>query len=144
MTLRPALLAAALALCAGCGDDRPAVRTAPPTSAAYRPELFPDIPQPSGYALATDRDHLALALGGGAVRRYEAVYVLRSGQPDDDQPQRAAHDLGRRLATLGWTEEQPGLWRKADERLRLETGQAGDRPSIALRLRPAEPPPRSP
>jgi len=144
VTSRPALLAVALALCAGCGDDRPAVRTAPPTSAAYRPDLFPDLPQPAGYALATDRDHIAYALGGGAVRRFAAVYVLRPGLPTDDQPERAAQELGRRLATLGWSEEQPGRWRKGAERLHVETGQAGDRPSIALRLWPADPPPRAP
>jgi hypothetical protein len=137
-------VAALLLLASGCEEPRPAERPAPVRSSAFRPELFPDIPAPPGFAPVPDREHLAFALAGGEVRRYDVVLGLRVGLPDDGQPELGLVELGRRLNANGWNEESAGRWRKGAERLQAETGHAGDRPSIRVRLWPADPPTPAP
>ena len=127
-----------LALLAGCGDDK---RTSapPPSTGAFSPEQFPDIPIPRGYVFSPGQDQLAVTLAGGAVRRFDVVLEQR----ENAEPQLVANllaEMQRDLTSQGWVQAAGHSdlreWTKGQERLVLETGRTGGRTSIRLRLQP--------
>lgn len=127
----------------GCGEERENTPLQKPgaVQVGFRPDQFPDIPLPrAGYMTDPAYDQLAMAVAGGAVRRFEVALIQR----ENAQPQSGAELLAwyqRDLGAAGWTLAEDGaetqVWHKGSEHLRLETGRSGSRTTIRLRLRPA-------
>ena len=125
--LRAAWIPAALLLLGGCGgeDTRTDPRTLTRRPAAYDPAAFPDLPLEilRGYRLDAEHEPLAVAYAGGALRRFNVVFI--SGEATDERPREVLDRLAGGLADRGWTrvpapEDGPDRWRKADEQLALD------------------------
>jgi hypothetical protein len=139
LLLLPLLLL--LLLTAACGGPD---RDAPPP-AVSRFGDFPDVPLPPGYAPLPGSEQLAIALGGGSLRRMQATLELPSSAKGPEDVQLWYRE---RLPALGWQAESLGggsglsQWRRAfadgrDEQLLIETGRAQGRPIMRLSLAPA-------
>lgn len=135
--MRWPLLAASVLLLTGCLGGRASRR--PPPPAAFDPAAFPDIPIAPGYAPDPTADLLAISMGGGALRRYHAVFALA-----DERSVVADNDLlawyRPRLTAQGWhaieLRSRRGEWRnEAGERLTIETGRAQGRSIMRILLR---------
>lgn len=128
-----------LLMLGGCGAERPTPKATTSQIGCYT-DQFPDIPLPRfGYQLDAAHDQLAMAVAGGAVRRFDINMIQR----DNAALQPAAELLAwyrRDLAETGWTLFEEGddfqLWNKNNERLRLETGRRSGRTTLSFRLRP--------
>lgn len=138
----PVTAVGALLLAACSGGVAP--RQTPPP-AAFQPEAFPDLPMPPGYIPQPGGDHLAVVLGGGAIRRYHTV--LRQVADEDADLDELGDWYRRRLTRAGWTLADDAWpqrqdWRKRRsaapraERLVLETGRADGRTIIRLAVAP--------
>ncbi len=127
--MRAALAALALLLLAGCAADPG--RASAPAPAPWPADWFPDIPVPPGWRLASDPPPAIAVIGGGAVRRADAVLEA----VHDASPRDLLASLARSLPAAGWRAEDDGAWRKGDERLRLAAKAGG----VHLRLGAAGP-----
>ncbi|MDA3961590.1 MAG: hypothetical protein PF961_12425 [Planctomycetota bacterium] len=131
-------------MAAACSSGNEVRKTPPP--AAFNPEQFPDLPMPQGFIPKPGGDHLAVNMGGGAIRRYHVVLT----QVDENtklQGDELEIWYQRRLAARGWElslDQWPSRqeWVKAGasgtERLVLETGRADRRTIIRLVLTPTD------
>jgi hypothetical protein len=109
---------------------RPAL-TPPP---AYAPAAFPDIPLPLGFAPDPSAPQVAMALGDGSLRRFDATLVARGAGPD---PAVVAAEIRRGLLAFGWQETTDGVFAKGGERLVTETGRENGTATVRIRLVPA-------
>lgn len=130
---------------AGCGSE-PEVRLGlHSTARGYHPEQFPDIPLPPGFVLESNRDQLAVSVGGGLLRRFDVGMV----EKPNSKPQTPSEILTwyeQRLPSLGWipdpsTGQQRTFHRnhsaEVGEVLRLSADKSGIATRIRLRLEPA-------
>ena len=108
--------------------------------AAYRPDLFPDIPfeRLIGYRLTAEDPQVAVAYAGGALRRLSLSFITRDG--DEGKPPRVELDrIVGGLSTLGWRQlasdsKEIERFSKGDEILEVGASTAGSATIISLRL----------
>lgn len=125
-----AACALALAL-AGCSDDREAP-PAPVRKPGLRWEQFPDVPMPPGWKTLPGEEHVAIAIGNGAVRRLDVALVAPPGRTDLQPPEAMTRYVGTVLNVSGWTRDGDGRasdleqrWRKGGESLLVEAERDG-------------------
>ena len=108
--------------------------------AAYRPELFPDIPfeRLIGYRLTAEDPQVAVAFAGGALRRLSLTFITRDG--DEGKPPRVELDrIVGGLTSLGWRQmpsdsKEIEHFSKGDEVLVVGASTAGSATIISFRL----------
>ena len=138
--------ALALVLLSGCsGDasrDDPKVLSRRPL--AYQPEAFDDLGLEllRGYRLSADHEPLAVAYAGGALRRFDVVYI--STGDDAEDPKRVMDRLAGGLTDRGWVrlparptddpEEAPDRYRKGHEDLAVSAEIVSGRTLVTWRL----------
>lgn len=132
----------ALAGCAGGRADVPVN----PLRPGLRWEHFPDLPMPAGWQTLPDEEHVALAIGNGAVRRLRVTFVAPASRSEMQPPEAIARYVGHVLPDSGWTRDGEGrpddlrqTWRKGDETLDVRATREGGLAVLryALRAPPA-------
>jgi hypothetical protein len=133
-------LAIALAACSSGRADLP--------QAVRRPGLhwdqFSDIPMPNGWQTLPGEDHVAIAIGNGAVRRLRVALIAPAGRSDLQPPEAMTRYVGTVLNQTGWTRDGDGRasdlsqhWRKGEETLDVVAERDGG--LVVLRYRLAMP-----
>lgn len=130
---------------ASCGSDSEPRQGVHGSARGYHPEQFPDIPLPPGFVLEPDRDQLAVAVGGGLLRRFDVGMVQKSNAKSQS-PSEILTWYEQSLPNLGWIPDAGSGQQRTFHRyhspevgeiLRLSADISGTSTRLRLRLEPA-------
>jgi len=137
---------------AGCGGEPEARQGLRSSARGYHPEQFPDIPLPPGFVLDPDRDQLAVAVGGGLLRRFD-VGMVQKFNAKPQSPTEIMTWYEQVLPNLGWIPDPSSgqqrvfhrhLSPEVSEILRVHADTSGMSTRVRLRLEPAPLAPTTP
>ena len=150
MRLLPLVAIIALGL-TSCASDAPrSAGGAVPRPAAFRSDLFPDVPfwvLGAGYRMDLEQPQLAVAYAGGTLRRLAATWKSKDDRVGEE-PERVLDRCATALVEYGWLRgqrsevdgDQVERWTRPGETLEVRAGRSGDTTTVQLLIDPAPAP----